>query len=153
MLPKIVATLAITQAEIPGLLASYRVTAYPVIVRTERQQLGGGFGDHSRHPHTWTVLLQVDGQWARVESVRGAWSFTTSGHRIGSLMSDRQALRRICVGPPPMAIMRTLIDRPGSYRQPRRRTPRPSRTLRPFVLARTTDSRIVPLGSIRIRPR
>jgi hypothetical protein len=72
MLPKIVATLAITQAEIPGLLASYRITAYPVIVRAERQQLGGGFGDHSRYPFTWTVLLQVDGQWARVESVRGA---------------------------------------------------------------------------------
>jgi hypothetical protein len=72
MQPKIVATLAVTQAEIPGLVASYRVTAYPVIVRAGRQQLGGGFGDQSRHPFTWTVLLQVDGQWARVESTRGA---------------------------------------------------------------------------------
>jgi hypothetical protein len=72
MHPKIVPTLAVTQAEIPGLVASYRVTAYPVIVRAERQQLGGGFGDQARHPFTWTVLLQVDGQWARVESTRGA---------------------------------------------------------------------------------
>ena len=72
MQPKIVATLAVTQTEIPGMVSSYRVTAYPVIVRAERQQLGGGFGDQSRHPFTWTVLLQVDGQWARVESTRGA---------------------------------------------------------------------------------
>ena len=72
MQPKIIATLAVTQAEIPGLVAGYRITAYPVLMRAERQQLGGGFGDQSRHPFTWTVLLQVDGQWARVESVRGA---------------------------------------------------------------------------------
>ena len=72
MQPRIVATLAVTQAEIPELVASYRITAYPVIVRTERQHLGGGFGDQSRRPFTWSVLLQVDGQWARVESTRGA---------------------------------------------------------------------------------
>ena len=72
MQPKIVPTLAVTQAEIPGFVAAYRVTAYPVVVRAGRQRLGGGFGDQSRHPHTWTVLLQVDGQWARVESTRGA---------------------------------------------------------------------------------
>jgi hypothetical protein len=70
--PKITPTITVMQSEIPGLLAGCRVTAYPVIVRAERQQLGGGFGDQSRHPFTWTVLLQVDGQWARVESVRGA---------------------------------------------------------------------------------
>ncbi len=72
MQPKIVPTLAFTQAEIPGLVASYRITAYPVVVRAARQQLGGGFGDQERHPHTWTALLQVDGQWAQIESARGA---------------------------------------------------------------------------------
>jgi hypothetical protein len=71
MQPKIVPVLAVTQPELPGLVASYRITAYPVVVRATRQQLGGGFGDQSRHPHIWTVLLQVDGQWARVESTRG----------------------------------------------------------------------------------
>ncbi len=77
MQPKIVPTLAVTQAELPGLLAGYRITAYPVIVRAERQRQGGGFGDQTRHPFTWTVLLQIDGQWAQVESARGAvreWS-------------------------------------------------------------------------------
>lgn len=72
MQPTIDPTVAFTQAEIPGLVASYRITAYPVVVRAERQQLGGGFGDQQRHPFTWTVLLQVDGQWARIESARGA---------------------------------------------------------------------------------
>ena len=72
MQPKIIATFAVTQTEIPGLVAGYRITAYPVIMRVERQQMGGGFGDQSAHPFTWTVLLQVDGQWARVESTRGA---------------------------------------------------------------------------------
>ncbi len=65
-------TIAITQAEIPGLQSSLRITAYPVIVRVARQQLGGGFGDHSRRPYTWTVMLQVDGQWAEVVSARGS---------------------------------------------------------------------------------
>ncbi len=65
-------TLEVTQAEIAGLQASLRITAYPVIQRVARQQLGGGFGDHSRHPFTWTVLLQIDGQWAQVVSARGS---------------------------------------------------------------------------------
>jgi len=72
MLPRIIPSTAVTQADIPVLVAGYRITAYPVIVRAERQQMGGGFGDQARHPFTWTVLLQVDGQWARVESARGA---------------------------------------------------------------------------------
>ncbi len=68
----ITATMAITQAEIAGLQSALRITAYPVIVRVERQQLGGGFGDHSRRPFTWTVFLQVDGQWAQIVSARGS---------------------------------------------------------------------------------
>lgn len=71
MQPRIVPTLTVTQAEIPGLVASMRITAYPVVVRSLRAQRGGGFGDQERHPHTWTVLLQVDGVWARVDSSRG----------------------------------------------------------------------------------
>jgi hypothetical protein len=77
MFPPIVPTLTVRQAEIAALVAGYRVTAYPVILRVARQQLGGGFGDQARHPFTWTVALQVDGQWAGVESARGAvreWS-------------------------------------------------------------------------------
>lgn len=71
MQPRIIPTIAVTQAEIPGLLAAFRITAYPVIIRAERQQQGGGFGDQARHPFTWTVLLQIDGQWAQVTSARG----------------------------------------------------------------------------------
>lgn len=71
MPPRIVPGLTVTQAEIPGLVAAMRITAYPVVVRSYRAQRGGGFGDQERHPHTWTVLLQVDGAWARVESSRG----------------------------------------------------------------------------------
>lgn len=71
MLPRILPSLAITQTELPGLVAAVRITAYPVVVRSLRSQRGGGFGDQERHPHTWTVLVQVDGFWARVESTRG----------------------------------------------------------------------------------
>lgn len=71
MLPRITAVTTVTQAEIPALVAAMRVTAWPVVVRAPRERRGGGFGDQERHPHTWTVLLQVEGQWARVESSRG----------------------------------------------------------------------------------
>lgn len=72
MQPKVVPALNITQAEIPGLVSAFRITAYPLVSRVLRQMAGGGFGDQSRHPYTWTVLLQIDGAWAQVESARGS---------------------------------------------------------------------------------
>ncbi|MCA9311327.1 MAG: hypothetical protein KDA21_08990 [Phycisphaerales bacterium] len=88
MQPKIVPTLTITQAEIPPLVSSFRITAYPVVVRSVREQLGGGFGDQNRHPHAWTVLLQVDGLWARVESSRGSTREWTNLDRLERWLRD-----------------------------------------------------------------
>ena len=71
MIPDPTPTVSLRQADIPALLAAYRITAYPVAVRTLRETLGGGFADQEKHPYTWTVYFLVDGQWAQVQSARG----------------------------------------------------------------------------------
>jgi len=71
MLPAPEPTTAIRQNDIPAFLATYRITHYPVIVRTSRQVQGGGFGDQEKNPNTWTVYFLVDNQWAHIESARG----------------------------------------------------------------------------------
>ncbi len=71
MTPTVTATTAIQQADIAPLFQSGRLASYPLVVRTARQNLGGGFGDTERYPLTWTVLFQVDGQWAAIVSARG----------------------------------------------------------------------------------
>jgi len=60
----------IRQTDIPQLVASYRIASHPVVVRTERSILGGGFGDQERNPFTWTVHFLVDGQWMALVSAR-----------------------------------------------------------------------------------
>jgi len=62
---------AIRQTDIAMLVASYRITQYPTIVRVRRTVQGGGFGDQDRIPYTWTVFFLVDGQWMSLESARG----------------------------------------------------------------------------------
>ncbi|WP_372886583.1 hypothetical protein [Shimia sp.] len=71
MLPPPVPSTAIRQPDIPQLLAGFRITHYPVIVRTPRLVKGGGFGDQLKNPNTWTVYFLVDGVWAYLESARG----------------------------------------------------------------------------------
>ncbi len=71
MLPAPSPTTTIRQNDIPALLATYRITHYPVIVHTPRQVLGGGFADQDKNPYTWTIFFLVDGHWAQLESARG----------------------------------------------------------------------------------
>ncbi|WP_340109215.1 hypothetical protein [Pikeienuella sp. HZG-20] len=71
MSPEPAPTASVRQAEIPGLLAAARITAYPVAVRTPREIEAGGFADPDRFPFTWTVYFLIDEQWAQVLSARG----------------------------------------------------------------------------------
>jgi hypothetical protein len=71
MLQSPVPTGTIRQTDIPDLIATYRITQYPTIVRVRRTIQGGGFGDQERNPYTWTVFFLVDGVWVSLESARG----------------------------------------------------------------------------------
>lgn len=65
-------SMTVAQADLAPLRAAARLGEVAVVYRTNRVQLGGGFGDHDRHPLAWAVLVYVDGQVARVYSARGA---------------------------------------------------------------------------------
>lgn len=71
MLPAPAPVAVIRQHEIAPLLAAYRISHYPVVVRAPRLVQGGGFGDQVSRPNTWTVYFLVDNQWAQLESARG----------------------------------------------------------------------------------
>ena len=64
-------TSTITQPDIAFLRSAGRLGDYAVVYRCHRQQAGGGFGDQSRHPFAWGVLVYVDGSLARIYSARG----------------------------------------------------------------------------------
>ncbi|UTW54730.1 hypothetical protein [Kordiimonas sp. SCSIO 12610] len=64
-------TMTITQADLPFLREAGRLGEFPVVYRVHRQQKGGGYGDQTRHPFAWGILVYVDGQLARVNSARG----------------------------------------------------------------------------------
>jgi len=64
-------TTTVTQADLAHLRQAVRLGEYPVVYRVHRQQQGGGFGDQSKHPYAWGVLVYVDGQLARLNSARG----------------------------------------------------------------------------------
>lgn len=70
-------TMTITQADLEYLRAVGRLGDFAVVYRVWREQAGGGFGDQEKNPHTWGVLVYVDGQLARIYSARGSgreWS-------------------------------------------------------------------------------
>ncbi|WNJ98859.1 hypothetical protein L2D14_13385 [Thalassospiraceae bacterium LMO-JJ14] len=70
-------TMTVTQADLPYLRAVGSLGEYAVVYRVWREQAGGGFGDQSKNPQTWGVLVYVNGQLARIYSARGAgreWS-------------------------------------------------------------------------------
>ncbi|WP_093095172.1 hypothetical protein [Shimia aestuarii] len=71
MLPAPSPTASIRQSDIQPLLAAYRITHYPVVVRAPRMVQGGGFGDQVSKPNTWTVYFLVDNVWVQLESARG----------------------------------------------------------------------------------
>lgn len=74
--------ISVRQSDLADLKAHYRIREYPIIRRIQRLTQGGGFGDHSKHPHAWSVLLLVDGQWACVISARGHVREWTSLDRL-----------------------------------------------------------------------
>ena len=63
--------ITVTQADLGPLYWTGRLSNYAVVVRTVRNQLGGGFGDQNKYPYAWVVLVYVDGQTAQVMSARG----------------------------------------------------------------------------------
>jgi hypothetical protein len=66
-----------SQADIPLLREQARLGEFPVVYRVWRSQQGGGFGDQTRHPYAWGVLVYVDGALCRIISARGSpreWS-------------------------------------------------------------------------------
>lgn len=70
-------SMTVTQADLAYLRAVGSLGEYAVVYRVWREQAGGGFGDQSKNPHTWGVLVYVNGQLARIYSARGAgreWS-------------------------------------------------------------------------------
>lgn len=71
MFPSPNPTGVIRQSDLADLIATYRITQYPTVVRVRRTIRGGGFGDQNRNPYTWTVFFLVDGLWMSLESARG----------------------------------------------------------------------------------
>lgn len=74
--------ITVRQCDLAELKAQYRIRKYPIIRRVQRLTQGGGFGDHSKHPYAWNVLLLVDEQWASVISARGHIREWTSLDRL-----------------------------------------------------------------------
>lgn len=72
----------VTQADLPELYWAGRLGSYALVYRVARNQLGGGFGDQHKYPHTWAVVIYVDGLPARVISVRGSDREWTSLDRL-----------------------------------------------------------------------
>ncbi len=89
MLPAPAPTAVIKQTDIPGLLAAFRISHYPVVVRTTRMIQGGGFGDQVRNPNTWTVYFLVDNVWALLESARGLRREWTSLDRLEAWLREQ----------------------------------------------------------------
>jgi hypothetical protein len=63
--------MTVTQADLAPLRAAGRLGEYAVVYRVNRNHRGGGFGDQTKHPLTWAVLVYVDNQAARIHSARG----------------------------------------------------------------------------------
>lgn len=61
----------ITQAELPIMREQGRLGEFAVVYRIYRSKQGGGFGDQSRRPYSWAVLVYVDGLLLRINSARG----------------------------------------------------------------------------------
>ena len=64
-------SMTVAQADLAPLRAAGRLGEYAVVYRVNRNVQGGGFGDQSKHPLTWAVLVYVDSRAARIYSARG----------------------------------------------------------------------------------
>ncbi|NIB38101.1 hypothetical protein HBA55_00810 [Pseudomaricurvus alkylphenolicus] len=61
----------VTQAELPLVRSQGRLGDYAVVYRIYRNKLGGGFGDQSKRPYAWAILVYIDGVPLRLNSARG----------------------------------------------------------------------------------
>ncbi len=82
-------TTSVTQSDLAPLRAMGRLGEYAVVYRVNRSVQGGGFGNQSRHPRTWAVLVYVDGQAARVYSARGHGREWSSLDRLERWLRDQ----------------------------------------------------------------
>ena len=65
------------------------ILATSVAYRVDRNNLGGGFGDQSKHPLTWAALVYVDGRAARIYSARGNGREWSSLDRLERWLRDQ----------------------------------------------------------------
>ena len=72
----------ITQTDLPQLYWAGRLANYAVVYRLLRNQLGGGFGDQTKYPYAWGVLVYIDGVPSRIISARGMTREWTSLDRL-----------------------------------------------------------------------
>ena len=89
MLPAPIPSGSIRQVDLATLIATFRITQYPVVVRVRRTIQGGGFGDQDRNPFTWTVFFLVDNQWMTLESARGLRREWSSLDRLETWLRDQ----------------------------------------------------------------
>lgn len=61
----------ITQAELPVVGGQGRLGEFAVAYRVFRNKQGGGFGNTSKRPYAWAILVYVDGLPLRLNSARG----------------------------------------------------------------------------------
>jgi hypothetical protein len=73
---------AIRQSDLSALARRPERVGLPIVCRVRRQNLGGGFSDHERHPFAWSVIVPVDGVPARLISARGGNREWTSLDRL-----------------------------------------------------------------------
>ena len=78
----------ITQAELPVVHTQGRMGDYAVAYRIFRNKQGGGFGDRSKHPYSWAILVYVDGLPLRINSARGECREWSNLDRVGQWMMD-----------------------------------------------------------------
>ena len=62
---------SITQTELPIVREQGRLGEYAVVYRIYREKQGGGFGDQTKHPYAWAVLVYVDTYLLAINSARG----------------------------------------------------------------------------------
>lgn len=89
MLPAPIPSGSIRQVDLATLIATFRITQYPVVVRVRRTIQGGGFGDQDRNPFTWTVFFLVDNQWMTLESARGLRREWSNLDRLETWLRDQ----------------------------------------------------------------
>ena len=74
--------MVVRQSDLEYLYHHHRLGDQVLVLRVERSQLGGGFGDQDKYPFAWAVVVTVDGCGAYIMSARGLRREWTSLDRL-----------------------------------------------------------------------